>query len=213
MFRDESSKVMQKAHAQWGVVEPSELGVPSTASSSTPTSASPTRARPSVSDEAAPSLVARGRRSVAAKSFPKEIPATPVDKAIQFYLEHYVLGLPDEPRFGQELQGRKWVFARETREIMAAVGLAGLSNLTGDKDMSTLARHHYGRALQNMSSAIRNVAGVDLDVVIRAVVMMAMYEVGSISALHSTLGCTGSRHALSNKSCAAARSSAGEMAR
>lgn len=109
--------------------------------------------------------------------FPKEVCATPIDKAIQFYIEHYVIGLPDEPRIGQDLRGTKWIHSRETRDIMAAVGMAGLSNLTGDKEMSTLAKHHYGLALQNVSSSIRNPSRLELDIVMRAVVMMAMYEV------------------------------------
>ena len=60
---------------------------------------------------------------------------------------------------------------------MAAVGMASLSNLTGDKEMNTMAKHHYGLALQNMASAVRNMASVDIDLVLRSVVMMAMYEV------------------------------------
>ncbi len=61
---------------------------------------------------------------------------------------------------------------------MAAVGLAGLSNLTGDKGANTLAKHHYGLALQHIASTVRSLSGdVDLDVTMRAVVMMAIYEV------------------------------------
>ncbi|KAK4031917.1 hypothetical protein C8A01DRAFT_20939 [Parachaetomium inaequale] len=122
-------------------------------------------------------VATKGRRSSGGKRLAKEIIATPVDKAIQFYVEHYVLGLPDEPRAGHELRGIKWVHSRETRDIMAAVGMASLSNLTGDKEMNTLAKHHYGLALQNMASSVRNMASVDIDLVLRAVVMMAMYEV------------------------------------
>ncbi|AEO68844.1 uncharacterized protein THITE_2090350 [Thermothielavioides terrestris NRRL 8126] len=48
----------------------------------------------------------------------KEICASPVDKAVQFYIEHYVISLPDEPRDGQELREMKWVHSRETRDIM-----------------------------------------------------------------------------------------------
>jgi hypothetical protein len=73
----------------------------------------------------------------------------------------------------------RWIHSRETRDIMAAVAFAGLSNLTGDKEMNTLARHHYGLALRNMASSVGNMAGLDLEIVIRAVVMMAMYEVRS----------------------------------
>jgi hypothetical protein len=130
---------------------------------------------------------AKGRRTNAEKRLAKEIIATPVDKAIQFYVEHYVLGLPDEPREGHELREIRWVHSRETRDIMAAVGMASLSNLTGDKEMNTLAKHHYGLALQTMASSVRNMASVDLDLVLRAVVMMAMYEVSFVYPC--ALGC------------------------
>jgi hypothetical protein len=182
MFRDESTKVMQKAHAQWGVSEPSEGGESSSPSPTSAASPSSTKSRWSVSEVAAPRaahLVPKTRRSSEGKRLTKEICASPVDKGIQFYIEHCVIGLPDEPRHGQELHGLKWVHSRETRDSMAAVGLAGLSNLTGDKEANTLAKHHYGLALQNIASAVRNMAGLDLEVILRAVVMMAMYEVSS----------------------------------
>lgn len=182
MFRDESTKVMQKAHAQWGVHE-SESGE---ASGSSPMStASPTSTRSRSSESEAPSprpttLATRGRRkSPEERRLAREISPTPVDKAIQFYIQHYVIGLPDEARVGQELQGTRWIHARGTRDIMAAVGMAGLSNLNGDKQMSTLAKQHYGLALQNMSSSVRDMSGLDLDIVLRTVVMMAVYEVSS----------------------------------
>jgi hypothetical protein len=103
-----------------------------------------------------------------------------VERAKQFYLQHYVIGLPDEARSGQELQGMNWLHSNLTQDIMAAVGLAGLSNLTGDKETNTLAKHHYGLALQTMSSLVRNMAGVELDLILRAVVMLAMYEVSQL---------------------------------
>ncbi|KAL2164218.1 hypothetical protein VTH06DRAFT_3434 [Thermothelomyces fergusii] len=78
-----------------------------------------------------------------------------------------------------ELQGVRWLHSRETRDIMAAVGLAGMSNLSGSKELNMLARHHYGLALQNMVSSVRDVSKLDLDLVLRIVVMMAMYEVST----------------------------------
>ncbi|KAK4252077.1 hypothetical protein C7999DRAFT_10336 [Corynascus novoguineensis] len=111
------------------------------------------------------------------KCLPKEVYASPVDKAIQFYLEHYVVGLPDEPREIHELKGVKWVHSRQTRDIMAAVGMASMSNLSGDKEMNTLAKYHYGLALQSMASSVRDLGSLDIDLVLRVVVMMAMYEV------------------------------------
>ncbi|KAK4169303.1 hypothetical protein QBC43DRAFT_60166 [Cladorrhinum sp. PSN259] len=198
MFRDESSKVIKRAHAQWGVPAETEPGEPSGASptlstsssssspsssSSSPSSLSPVSTRSINSSLGSPTSVKsmlkvqRGRRS--APGLLNEVPATAVDKAVQFYIEHYVIGLPDEPKAGQELQGLQWVHAPATRNIMAAVGLAGLANLTGDKEMDNLAGQHYGHALQKMSTSItgKNVAGLDLEVILRTVVMMAMFEV------------------------------------
>ncbi|KAH6849986.1 hypothetical protein B0I37DRAFT_413420 [Chaetomium sp. MPI-CAGE-AT-0009] len=130
----------------------------------------------------ATTVTANSRKTTAGKRLVKEICASPVDKGIQFYIEHYVIGLPDEPRAGHELRGVKWVHSRATRDIIAAVGLASLSNLTGDKEMSTLARHHYGLALHNVASSVRNMKSLDvksleLDLIMRIVILMAMYEV------------------------------------
>lgn len=60
---------------------------------------------------------------------------------------------------------------------MAAVGMASMSNLNGDKEMNTLAKYHYGLALQSMASSVRDLGSLDIDIVLRVVVMMAMYEV------------------------------------
>ncbi|KAK4177356.1 hypothetical protein QBC36DRAFT_135188 [Triangularia setosa] len=197
MFRDESSKVIKRAHQQWGVPEASEQGEASGSSPTSSTSSSSSSTSPTSTSTAFPITT---RRRVAASQSPqsassvitfkreapelgyrvsKEISINAVDKAIQFYIEHYVIGLPDEPKVGQELQGKVWVHSPATREIMAAVGLASLSNITGDKEMSTLSKQHYGRALQNISTSImaKHVPELDLDVILRAVVMMAMYEV------------------------------------
>ncbi|KAK3997350.1 hypothetical protein QBC44DRAFT_93408 [Cladorrhinum sp. PSN332] len=198
MFRDESSKVIKRAHAQWGVPAESEPGEPSgssptsstsssssSSSSSPPSSLSPVSARTAHSSQgfwsptSTKPLVKVEKGRLPGQGLIKDIPASTVDKAIQFYIEHYVIGLPDEPRAGQELRGLQWVHAPATRNIMAAVGLAGLANINGDKEMDTLAGQHYGLALQKMSTSItgKDVSGLDLEVILRAVVMMAMFEV------------------------------------
>ncbi|KAJ4304179.1 hypothetical protein N0V88_001791 [Collariella sp. IMI 366227] len=119
----------------------------------------------------------KNRRASDGKQLASEICATPADKAIHFYIEHFVIGLPDEPKVSHELRDSKWVHSRETRDIMAAIGLAGLANLTGDKEMNTLSKHHYGLALSHMAGAIRNPGSFDVELILRATVMMAMYEV------------------------------------
>jgi hypothetical protein len=192
MFRDESSKVMQKAHAQWGVTEPSELGDPSStspistaSSSSSSSSVGSTRSRSSgTPGSAQPSSPAtslsanqRRRRGPEGPQLPAEITVTPGEKGIRFYIDNYILGLPDEPKSAKELQGLRWLHSCEMRNIMAAVGLAAMSNLSGDKALNTLAKHHYGQVLQTIASSMRNMATLDVDVVLRTVVIMAVYEV------------------------------------
>lgn len=182
MFRDESTKVMQKAQAQWQS-ETWESSSSSPVSSSSPDS---TRSQQPIPEPTVPPPAAvtasKSRRRTAGRGLTLEIGPTAVDKAIRFYVERYVIGLPDEPRAGHELQGVKWVHSPRMRDIIAAVGMAGMSNITGDKEMSTLAKEHYGLALQQMAGAVRDVGSVELEIVMRTVVMMAMYEVRSFCA-------------------------------
>jgi hypothetical protein len=173
MFRDESNKVIRKAHAQWGLTTPvrsRETSAPAQG---------PSAADVDAESKSGAVVSAKNRLSTegVGKSLPKEISATPVEKAIQFYLEHYVIGLPDEPKVGQELQGRRWIHSPETRDIMAAVGFSAQANLHNDRELNTLARQHYGSALHSISSRIQNITDIDLEVILRAVVMMATYEV------------------------------------
>ncbi|KAH6624605.1 hypothetical protein B0J18DRAFT_183739 [Chaetomium sp. MPI-SDFR-AT-0129] len=174
MFRDESTKVMQKAQAQWQ----SETWESSSSSSSSPDS---TRNQEPIPESTAPPPAAvtanDSRKPAVSRGLTLEIGPTAVDKAIRFFVDRYVIGLPDEPRAGHELQEVPWVHSPRIRDILAAVGMAGMSNLTGDKEMSTLAKHHYGLALQRMAGAVRDVGSVELEMVMRTVVMMAMYEV------------------------------------
>ncbi|KAK5654099.1 hypothetical protein OQA88_7530 [Cercophora sp. LCS_1] len=179
MFRDESTKVIQKAHAQWGVLESSENG---DASGSSPTSSSPSsqssRSRASIASSASSTspISPDGGRLVPAR-VPREVQATSVDRAVQFYLEHYVIGLPDEARTGQELHQERWVFSPTTRDVMAAVGFASQSNLTGNKELMALARQQYGIALRGTASSLHSANPQDLDISIRAVVMLGMFEI------------------------------------
>ncbi|KAK0646222.1 hypothetical protein B0T16DRAFT_328227 [Cercophora newfieldiana] len=180
MFRDESAKVVQKAHAQWGVQDSSDG---SEASGSSPTSTSPTsslggRTRSSFTESVGPgSPVSPDGSRLAMARVPKEIQSTLVDRAVQFYLEHYVIGLPDEAKAGQELRQEPWVYSTTTRDTMAAVGLASQANLTGDKELMVLARQQYGLALQGTAFGLRDIHGLDIGVYLRAIVMLGMFEI------------------------------------
>jgi len=117
---------------------------------------------------------------------PQEIGSSQADQGIRFFLEHFILGHPDEPRAGPDLQGRIWIHRPEIQHTMAAVGLASLSNLRGDKEMFTLARQKYGLALQTTASSLQTMKELDLEASIRNVVMLALFEVIQGNALPQT---------------------------
>ncbi|EAA29033.3 hypothetical protein GE21DRAFT_4902 [Neurospora crassa] len=183
MFRDESTKVIQKAHAQWGISDlPDSADSPSSSSSSSSSSTSSTPSPKSVvSSRSYFSERPRFKLSTSPEHsrtrLPKEIYATKDDQAIQFYVEHYVVGHPDEPTAAHELRMVEWIHAPEFRDMMAAVGLASMSNLTGNKALVTMARQKYGLALQHTASSIANPQAMNLDISLRTVIMLAIYEV------------------------------------
>ncbi|KAK3313531.1 hypothetical protein B0H66DRAFT_536794 [Apodospora peruviana] len=181
MFRDESTKVIQRAHAQWGVSESFEAGEPS---GSSPTSSI---ASPSSSSRSSRTSVSETSSSKASPppdedslswiTVPKEIYANRSDQAIRFFIEHYIVGHPDEPKVGRELQGVRWIHSPQIQHAMAAVGLASMSNLAGDKELQVMARQKYGLTLQQMATSIQNLQSIDLDVSIRTVILLALFEV------------------------------------
>ncbi|KAF5005642.1 hypothetical protein FDECE_7919 [Fusarium decemcellulare] len=226
MFRDESTKVMQKAHAQWGVGESgsdmlssqpsssssssSSIGsmsasagsFSSTSSSSYNTSLAAISSSPStntcwstspaslVSHQTSPptppspssyhhdSSSTTTVQSVSA--WPSRLP-TPVDpsleeQGVQFYVNRYLIGHPDEPRTPGDLSSTEWLWDPAVQDVMTAVGLASLSNLRGDHSLMTTARQKYGLALRQTGRLIQTSVAPDFEVTMRSVVMLAMFE-------------------------------------
>ncbi|CRK13738.1 hypothetical protein BN1723_001998 [Verticillium longisporum] len=238
MFRDESTKVIQKAHAQWGhdsasdtastvavstaavarrpsnstsissasppVQPPRPLSVSAVASSSPSTHPEPPKPDPQWSTpspfqsgglQRSPSI---GMPSAAnAVVVVKEEPAEPAlsslligpsleERGIQFYVDRYLLGHPDEPKTIGELGSSAWLWNPALQHVMAAVGLAGLSNLTGNAEMMAAARQKYGQALRQTGQLIQPPNAPSLEVTIRSVVMLAMFEV--VKGTHHATG-------------------------
>ncbi|KAH7313272.1 hypothetical protein B0I35DRAFT_268717 [Stachybotrys elegans] len=195
MFRDESSKVIQKAHAQWGVGEgpdgspiaptPASSGSPAYSFESQSSPVSPPS--PKTSQSAWPPAVSIKNHMASSAT-----PATPVitastalcssiqptvdEQGIQFFFTKYVLGHPDEPRTFEDLRLMNWYSAPGLQDIMAAVGLSGLANLGDRRDLVVAARHHYGKALRQAGQDIRGQAQPSLDVTVRSVVSLALFE-------------------------------------
>ncbi|XEV05596.1 hypothetical protein FSHL1_010883 [Fusarium sambucinum] len=230
MFRDESSKVIQKAHAQWGVgdsaseelstqTSSSSLASSYASSASTNSSSSstslhagstssvivgwPTSPASTQSQQALPptpsspsSSSSSSSSSIVSKSSatnttlptftqPPRLP-TPIDSSIedqgvQFYVNRYLIGHPDEPRHPGDLTNTGWLWDPAVQDIMAAVGLASLSNLRGDSSMMTTARQKYGLALRQTGRLIQTSSMPDFEVTMRSVVMLAMFEVCALT--------------------------------
>jgi hypothetical protein len=177
MFRDENTKVMQRAHAQWGVGGPSD-------SPDTPSASSASAGSPLYGDGSPLPDTPISRRSssilqalVASPRIPKAIQPTIFEKGFQFYIDHYIIGYPQEPKSPGELQTAQWISAPAVADVMAAIGLSSLSNLTGDEEMDLAARQKYGLALRNTAKSIQNPAALDPRSAMKSVILLAMFEV------------------------------------
>ncbi|CAF3508594.1 unnamed protein product [Fusarium graminearum] len=228
MFRDESSKVIQKAHAQWGVGESASEGLSTQTSSSSlassyasnasthssssssaslhthsassfttgwPTSPDstlnhqtlpPTPSSPSSSSSS--SIISKSSAVITTRPVYTQPPRLPTpidtsieDQGIQFYVNRYLIGHPDEPRHPGDLTNTEWLWDPAVQDIMAAVGLASLSNLKGDSSMMTVARQKYGLALRQTGRLIQTSSMPDFEVTMRSVVMLAMFEVCALT--------------------------------
>lgn len=198
MFRDESTKVMQKAHAQWGVDSSENNGSPAASAFTFKSRSVPPASSPSPSSSS-PTL--KYERSlewmmVSPARFPSaELAATMAlpllgsidptleEQGIQFYIDRYVLAHREEPADIRALSSTNWLWHPAQREVMAAVGLAGLSNVLGRHDMMTHARFKYGAALRSASRMISEPTPIDQDVTMRTAVMLALFEVSEMVLL------------------------------
>ncbi|KDN71319.1 putative conserved hypothetical protein [Colletotrichum sublineola] len=225
MFRDESTKVIKKAHAQWGVSDgPDNEHIQASASNDpSPPASSPTysqksmpngkrtASRSSVSaaispasntSSSAPSPASSSRS--AGSTSPPVLPVvkrenresspptlhigpTLEEQGVQFYINRYLIGHPDEPKSGQDLATQAWIWHPTVQDVMCAVGLAGLYNLTGNVEMMATAREKYGSALRQTGNLIRPPHTPSIDVTMRSVVALAMFEVGCRLSVTSTL--------------------------
>ncbi|KAK1968066.1 hypothetical protein LY78DRAFT_655604 [Colletotrichum sublineola] len=224
MFRDESTKVIKKAHAQWGVSDgPDNEHIQASASNDpSPPASSPTysqksmpngkrtASRSSVSaaispasntSSSAPSPASSSRS--AGSTSPPVLPVvkrenresspptlhigpTLEEQGVQFYINRYLIGHPDEPKSGQDLATQAWIWHPTVQDVMCAVGLAGLYNLTGNVEMMATAREKYGSALRQTGNLIRPPHTPSIDVTMRSVVALAMFEV--VKGTHHSTG-------------------------
>lgn len=176
MFRDESTKVMKKARAQWGPEE-GEAGS-SGSVTSTEVSRSTTSQRPrTATSVSSPTSVASGNALIPSTPNPSaKLGLTLDEQATQFYINRYVIGHPDEPRNADELAEIPWIWSPMLEDAMVAVGLAGLSNIRNDGELMTIARQRYGKALRQTGALISSKIAPSHEAM-RLIVMLALFEV------------------------------------
>lgn len=106
----------------------------------------------------------------------------PNDLGVSFYVNHYILGYPDEVRRGEDLNNELWFQNPASQATMAALGLAGLGNLHNDKQLQHLSRVKYGEALACTNEVLHDPVK-NLDAAIRATIMLALFQVICTSQL------------------------------
>ncbi|KAI0166602.1 hypothetical protein GGR57DRAFT_496864 [Xylariaceae sp. FL1272] len=183
MFRDESNKVIQKAHAQWGnpdsPIDDSQI-------LTTPPEQSVWMTHPTSSNRTRGATSTTAYTSVRLAKIPRRVEPNLDQRGLQFYMERYLLNHPDSPAI-PELNDKYFGEGDAIQNIMVAVGLAGMSNLLGNKSMNLAARSKYVTALkqtgQLIGSAMRSHASVSRPLL--SIVTLAMFEVvqGKGSAL------------------------------
>lgn len=103
----------------------------------------------------------------------------PSEIGITFYVQHYLLGYPDEVRYSTDLNGVAWFEHPSAQATMAAMGLAALGNLRDDKQLKHLSKIKYGEALARTNEILRDPVK-NLDTAIRTTVMLALFQVISV---------------------------------
>ncbi|KAJ2970984.1 hypothetical protein NUW58_g9541 [Xylaria curta] len=109
---------------------------------------------------------------------PRKVELNLDQRGLKFYVERYLLNHPDSPRT-PELMDLYFGGQEAMQNVMIAVGLAGMSNLLGNKSMGLIARSKYVTALkqtgQLIAGAFRNQEGIMRP--LRAIVTLALFEV------------------------------------
>lgn len=110
---------------------------------------------------------------------PPPIPTDPAELGLSFYVNHYIIGYPDEVRKAEDLGSQIWFQSSSSQATMAALGLAGMGNVHDDKQLQHLARIKYGEALALTNEALHNPLQ-NLEAAIKTTVMLALFQVRSV---------------------------------
>lgn len=96
---------------------------------------------------------------------------------MQFYLGHYFIGQQGKPGQNIDPKNEPWLFHPVLRDIISAVGVAGMSNLTGDTEMSDWSRKKYVSVIRQTGKLIMSTSTAEAENTLRIVVLLALFEV------------------------------------
>jgi hypothetical protein len=112
----------------------------------------------------------------------RQIPLTPdEDKGIAFFFAHYVM--ISSHSTGERIKYKTTPFWPRLRtnkffiNAVSSVGLAALSNVTKDEAIMVVARQKYSTLMRYVAKALENLEEVDLEDTLKAVMVLAMFEV------------------------------------
>lgn len=105
---------------------------------------------------------------------------SPAQLGVSFYVQRFIIGYPDEARNPTDLNDQIWFRHPSSQSTMAALGLAALGNLNGDKQLQHVSQIKYGEALVGTNEALRDPVN-NLETAIRTTVMLALFQVISVT--------------------------------
>ncbi|KAI3400978.1 hypothetical protein diail_1186 [Diaporthe ilicicola] len=129
---------------------------------------------PSIATISPVAALSQGRGWKVSK-LPPTVCTDPAEVGLSFYVNHYIIGYPDEVRKAEDLGGHQWFRSPSSQATMAALGLAGMGNLHNDKQLQRLSKVKYGEALIHTNEALRDPLK-NLDTAIRTTIMLALFQ-------------------------------------
>lgn len=118
------------------------------------------------------------------------------ERGLQFYMDHYLYGHPESPtKTGVIEVDTPWILDPAARTIASAVGMAGIANLNGDDQIQISAYQNYVTGLQMTARTLASPGLDTINNVMRSIILMAMFEVGSMYFLSVFLSFVFKQHA------------------
>ncbi|KAJ3572745.1 hypothetical protein NPX13_g4946 [Xylaria arbuscula] len=177
---------MQKAHAQWGNPgSPADGSSESSSQFDSPSESTTT----TLLNRRLPHMSAVEAQQVIASKIPRRVEPNIDQRGLKFYVERYLLNHPDSPHT-PELMDLYFGDSDAMRSVMIAVGLAGMSNLLGNKSMSLVARSKYVTALKQTGQLLATATREPKSFMkpMRSIVTLALFEVVQTKGSKLTAG-------------------------